>query len=83
MNCPGLSVAHQREVGIEMPVFWRGDDQCEFEICFCLAPSDKIFLTSALRKILILPVNWQGSALRGTPFDVLSAEDCIGELQHF
>lgn len=55
MNCPGLSVAHQRDVGIEMPVFWRGDDQCEFEACLCHTPCDKIFLTSALRKILILP----------------------------
>lgn len=86
MNCPGLSVAHQRDVGIEMPVFWRGDDQCEFEACLCHTPSDKIFLASALRKIRILPVNWLGSALQGAPFDILSAEifiGFIGELQYF
>lgn len=86
MNCPGLSVAHQRDVGIEMPGFWRGDDQCVFETCLCLTPSDKIFLTSALRKMLILLVIWLWSALWGAPFDVLSAEvfiGFIGELQYF
>lgn len=86
MNCPGLSVVHQRDVGIEMPVFGRGDDQCEFEACLCLTSSDKIFLASALRKTFILPVNWLGTALRGTPFDKLLTEifiSFIGELQYF
>lgn len=86
MNCPGLSVAHQRDVGIEMPVFWRGGDQCEFEACFCLTSSDKIFLTSASGETLMLPVSWLGTALQGEPFDILSTEifiSFIGELQYF
>lgn len=58
-------------------MFWRGDDQFEFEACPCLTSRDKIFLTSALRKTLILPVNWLGTALRGALFAILSTESFI------
>lgn len=75
MNCPGLSVAHQRDIGIKMSLFWRGGDQCDFEACLHLAAGDKIFLTSALGKTCVMsPVNWLEASLGGESFDITSAE---------
>lgn len=86
-NCPGLSVAHQRDTGIKMSLLWSRVDQCDFEACLHLTSGDKIFLTSVLKKkdiSIILSVNWLKTSLCGELFDMSSTEIVIrlvGELQ--